>query len=110
MTPGKYGDQLPKVCPLCLRISGACLCRLSTGEPYSSLEISFQISKTVFLVFFPKFLEWFLKEYYTIYVGDLSGVRFDTMVEIEDNERLLRAFVLTDFITDMDTVHMTYDR
>jgi hypothetical protein len=37
-------------------------------------------------------------------------VRFDTMVEIEDNERLLRAFVLTDFITDMDAVHMTYDR
>ena len=54
-TPGKHGDQLPKVCPLCLKI-GACLRRLATGEPYSSLETSFQISQTVLLKFFPKFL------------------------------------------------------
>ncbi len=48
--PGKHGDQLPKVCPLCLRI-GVCLLLLPTGEPYSSLETSFQISKTVLLKF-----------------------------------------------------------
>ena len=53
--PGKHGAQLPKVCPLCLKI-GACLRRLATGEPYSSLETSFQISKTVMLKVFPKFL------------------------------------------------------
>ena len=42
--PGKHGAQLTKVCPLCLRI-GAALRRLATGEPYSSLETSFQIRK-----------------------------------------------------------------
>jgi hypothetical protein len=68
--PGKHGDQLPQVIPLCLRI-GVCLCLLTTGESYSSLETSFQISKIVLLVFFPKFLTWFLKEYYTMYVGGL---------------------------------------
>jgi hypothetical protein len=45
-TPGKHGVQLPKVCPLCLKI-GACLRHLATAEPYSSLETRFQISKTV---------------------------------------------------------------
>jgi hypothetical protein len=35
--PGKHGAQLPKVIPLCLRI-GACLRRLATGEPWSSLD------------------------------------------------------------------------
>ena len=60
-TPVKYVGQLPKVCPLCLKI-GACLRRLATGEPYSSLETSFQISQTVLLKFFPKFLQWFLKD------------------------------------------------
>jgi len=49
-----------------------------TGQPYSSLETNFQISKTELLSFFPKFLTWFLKEYYTMYVGGLSGVGFDT--------------------------------
>ena len=61
---------------------GACLRRLATGEPYSSLETSFQISKTVLVVFFRQFLQWFLKEYYIMYVGGLSGVGFDTKAEI----------------------------
>jgi len=63
--PGQHGDQLPKVCPFCLRI-GACLRRLTSGEAYSSLETSFQISKTVVVDFCHKFLEWFLKYYYTM--------------------------------------------
>ena len=106
--PGKHGAQLPKVCPLCLKI-GACLRRLATGEPYSSLETSFQISKTVLLKFFPKFLQWFLKEYNAIYVAGMSGVGFDTLVEIETSERIFRGLGLPGFITDMDTVHMAYD-
>lgn len=105
---GKHGAQLPKVCPLCLRI-GACLRRLATGEPYSSLETSFQISKTVLVDFFRQFLQWFLKEYYTMYVGGLSGVGFDTKAEIEESERLFRALGLPGFITAMDAVHMAYD-
>jgi hypothetical protein len=76
---------MPKVIPLCLRI-GACLRRLATGEPYSSLETSFQISKTVLVDFCHKFLQWFLKNYYTMYVGGLSGVGFDTKAEIEQSE------------------------
>ncbi len=52
--PGKHGDQLPKVIPLCLRI-GACLRRLPTGESYSSFETSFQISKTILVDFCHKF-------------------------------------------------------
>jgi hypothetical protein len=107
--PGKHGAQLPKVCPLCLRI-GACLRRLATGEPYSSLETSFQISKTVLVKFSGKFLKWFLKYYYTMYVGGLSGAGFDTKAEIEESERVLRALGLPGFITDMDAVHMDYDR
>ncbi len=46
---------------------GACLRLLATGEPYSSLETSFQISKTVLVDFCHKFLQWFLKYYYTMY-------------------------------------------
>jgi hypothetical protein len=75
------------VCPLCLRI-GACL-RLD---------------------FCHKFLKWFLKYYYTMYVGGFSGVGFDTKTEIEEIERVFRALVLPDFITVMDAVHMSYDR
>ncbi len=107
--PGNHGDQLPKSILVCLRI-GACLCRLVTDEPYSSLETNFQISKTVLLTFFTKFLKWFLKEYYTTYVGELSGVGFDTKSEIEVNGRLFRVLGLSGFITVMDTVHMSYDR
>jgi hypothetical protein len=77
-----------------LRI-GASLRHLATGEPYSSLETSFQISKTVLVDFCHKFLKWFLKYYYTMYVGGLSGVGFDTKGEIEENElRVFRALVL----------------
>jgi hypothetical protein len=65
-------SQLPKVIPLCLRI-GACLRRLATGEPYSSLETSFQISKTVLVDFCHKFLTWFLQNYYTMYVGGFQA-------------------------------------
>jgi hypothetical protein len=107
--PGKHGAQLPKVIPICLRI-GACLRRLVTGEPYVSLETRFQISKTVLLAFFPKFLTWFLKEYYTMYAGGLSGVGFDTKTEIETSERLFRTLDLSGFITTMDAIHMDYDR
>ena len=105
---GKAGAQLPKVCPLCMKI-GAALRRLATGEPYSSLETSFQISKTVLLTFFPKFLKWFLKEYYVMYVEGMSGVGFDTLVDIEHSERLFDALGLPGFITAMDAVHMAYD-
>jgi hypothetical protein len=101
--PGNHGAQLPKVIPLCLRI-GACLRRLSTGEPYSSLETSFQISKTVLVDFFHKFLKWFLKNYYTMYVGGLSGVGFDTKVEIERSESVFRKLGLPGFITAMDAM------
>ena len=87
--PGKHGAQLPKVIPLCLRI-GACLRRLATGEPYSSLETSFQISKSVLVDFCHKFLTWFLQNYYTMYVGGLSGVGFDTKAEIEESEGVFR--------------------
>jgi hypothetical protein len=107
--PGKHGAQLPKVCPLCLRI-GASLRRLTTGEPYSSLETRFQISKTVLVDFCHKFLKWFLKYYYTMYVGGLSGVGFDTKAEIEEREWVFRTLDLSAFITSMDAVHMTYDR
>ena len=107
--PGKHGAQLPKVIPLCLRI-GACLRRLATGEPYSSLETSFQISKTVLVDFCHKFLTWFLQNYYTMYVGGLSGVGFDTMAEIEESEGVFRKLGLPGFITAMDAVHMAYDR
>ena len=106
--PGKHGAQLSKVCPLCLKI-GACLRRLATGEPYSSLETSFQISQTVLLKFFPKFLQWFLKEYYAMYVAGMSGVGFDTLIEIESSERIFRGLGLPGFITAMDAVHMAYD-
>jgi hypothetical protein len=92
-----------------LRI-GACLRRLATGEPYSSLETSFQISKTVLVDFSHKFLKWFLKYYYTMYVGGLSGVGFDSKAEIEQSERVFRALGLPGFITAMDAVHMAYDR
>ena len=84
--------------------------RLATGEPYSSLETRFQISKTVLVEFCHKFLQWFLMNYYTMYVGGLSGVGFDTKSEIEDIDRLFRVFGLPDFITTMDSVHMSYDR
>jgi hypothetical protein len=87
--PGKHGVQLSKVCPLCLRIV-ACLHRLATGEPYSSFETSFQISKTVLVKFSDKFLKWFLKYYYTMYVGGLSGVGFDANTEIEETDRVFR--------------------
>ena len=99
--PGKHGAQLAKVCPLCLRI-GACLRRLATGESYSSLETSFQTSKTVLVDFCPKFLKWFLKYYYSMYVGGSSGVGFDTKAEIEERERVFRALGLPGFITVMD--------
>jgi hypothetical protein len=65
--------------------------RLATGKPYSSLETGFQISKTVLVDFCHKFLKWFLKYYYTMYVGGLSGVGFDTKTEIEESERVFRA-------------------
>jgi len=102
--PGKHVAQLPKVIPLCLRI-GACLRRLATGEPYSSLETSFQISKTVLMDFCHKFLQWFLKNYYTMYVGGLSGVGFDTKAEIGQSESVFRKLGLPGFITAMDAVH-----
>ncbi len=51
-----------------------------------------------------------MKYYYTMYVGGLSGVGFDTKAEIEENERVFRALGLPDFITVMDAVHMAYDR
>jgi hypothetical protein len=76
-----------------LRI-GACLRRLATGDPYSSLETSFQISKTVLVTCCHKFLQWFLQEYYTMYVGGLSGVGFDTKAEIEESERMFRTLGL----------------
>ena len=57
-----------------------------------------------------KFLKWFLKYYYTMYVGGLSGVGFDTKAEIEQSERVFRALGLPGFITAMDAVHMAYDR
>ena len=80
--PGKHGAQLPKVCQLCMKICAA-LRRMATGELYSSLETSFQISKTVLVSFFPQFLEWFLKEYFSKYIGGMSGVVFDSLAEIE---------------------------
>jgi hypothetical protein len=79
--PGKHGAQLPKVCPLCMKI-GAALRRMATGEPYSSLETSFLISKTVLVSFFPQFLKWFLKEYFSTYIDGMSGVVFDSLAEI----------------------------
>jgi hypothetical protein len=45
-----------------------------------------------------------------MYVGGLSGVGFDTKGEIEESERVFRALGLPGFITDMDAVHMAYDR
>ena len=73
------------------------------------METSFQISKTVLLKFFPKFLQWFLKEYYAMYVAGMSGVGFDTLVEIESSEWIFRGLGLPGFITVMDAVHMAYD-
>jgi hypothetical protein len=58
----------------------------------------------------PKFLKWFLKYYYSMYVGGLSGLGFDTKAEIEESERVFRALGLPVFITAMDAVHMAYDR
>ena len=57
-----------------------------------------------------KFLQWFLKNYYTMYVGGLSGVGFDTKAEIEQSESVFRKLGLPGFITAMDAVHMAYDR
>jgi hypothetical protein len=58
--PDNNGAQLHKVCPLCLRM-GAVMRNLATGDPFSSLQISFNISKPVIVKFFPKFLQWFLR-------------------------------------------------
>jgi hypothetical protein len=44
-----------------------------------------------------------------MYVAGMSGVGFDTLVEIESNERIFRGLRLPGFITTMDTVHMAYD-
>ncbi len=57
-----------------------------------------------------KFLTWFLKNYYTMYVGGLSGVVFDTKTEIEESEGVFRKLGLPGFITVMDSVHKAYDR
>ena len=51
-----------------------------------------------------------MKYYYTMYVGGLSGVGFDTKAEIEEREWVFRTLDLSAFITSMDAVHMTYDR
>jgi hypothetical protein len=57
-----------------------------------------------------KFLKWFLKYYYTMYVGGLSGVGFDTEVEIEESDRVFRPMDLPTFIRVMGEVHVAYDR
>jgi hypothetical protein len=105
---GNNGAQLHKGSPLCLRM-GAVMRHLATGEPFSSLQTSFNISKPVLVKFFPKFLQWFLRQYYSTYVGGMSGVGFDTLVEIEQSERLFHKLVLPGFITCMDAVHFAYD-
>ena len=45
-----------------------------------------------------------------MYVGGISGVGFDSLMEIECSERLFRGLGLPGFITCMDAVHFAYDR
>ena len=44
-----------------------------------------------------------------MYVTGMSGVGFDTLVEIESSEWIFRGLGLSGFITAMDAVHMSYD-
>jgi hypothetical protein len=80
-TDGRHVAQHTKVVSLCLRIA-AFLRRLATDESFDSLEVSFNISRTVLQLFSLEFSSLSDKEYYVDYIGGISGVGFDTHAEI----------------------------
>ena len=101
--PGKYQDH--KKIPMCLLI-GTSLCRVASGDTFASLREEFHIGGSTLHRFDKKFWKLFRKEYWTTWVGGVSGVDFDDMTSIDQEVKLFRQMVLPGFITCMDDVHV----
>ena len=103
--PIRHGRvQIHKVPPLCLKMV-ASFRRLATGESFASLSEEFRIGNSTLHAFDQQFLKWFRLTYWKEYVVGESGVGFDDLVEIQQEEKVFRQFGLLGFVTCMDGVH-----
>ena len=105
--PGRHQDF--KRIPLCLFMA-ASFRRVASGYVFSTLGEEFHISSSALSTFDKKFWKWFRKEYWETWVGGVSGVGFDDIATIEQEEKLFRQMGLPGFITCMDGVHFAWER
>ena len=113
--PGHHQDD--KKIPLCLMI-GAVMRRVASGNTFASLGEEFHIGGSTLHSFDSKFWNWFRnfnavqdrKEYWSTWVGGVSGVGFDDIASIQHEEKLFRQMGLPGFITCMDDVHFAGER
>jgi len=107
--PIRHGcAQVKKVPPLCLKMA-ASLRRLATGQSFASLAEEFRIGESTLNTFDKKFLKWFRMTYWQEYVVGQSGLGFDDLASIEQEEKLFRQFGLPGFVTCMDGVHLAWE-
>jgi hypothetical protein len=74
----------------------------ASGNTFGSLGEEFHISGSTLLTFDKKFWKWVRKEYWSTWVGGVTGVGFDDIDSIEKEEKLFRQMGLFGFITCMD--------
>jgi hypothetical protein len=83
--PGRHQDF--KRIPLCL-LMAASFRRVASGSVFSTLAEEFHISSSALSTFDKKFWKWFRKEYWETWVAGVSGVGFDDITTIEQEEKL----------------------
>ena len=113
--PGHHQDD--KKIPLCLMI-GAVMRRVASGNTFASLGEEFHKGGSTLHSFDSKFWNSFRnfnavqdrKEYWSTWVGGVSGVGFDDIASIQHEEKLFRQMGLPGFITCMDGVHFAWER
>ena len=107
--PIRHGcAQVKKVPPLCLKMA-ASFRRLATGQSFASLAEEFRIGESTLNTFDKEFLKWFRVTYWQEYVVGQSGVGFDDLAAIEQEEKVFRQFGLPGFVTCMDGVHLAWE-
>jgi hypothetical protein len=73
------------------------------------LAEEFRIGESTLNTFDKKFLKWLRMTYWQEYVVGQSGLGFDDLASIEQEEKLFRQFGLPGFVTCMDGVHLAWE-
>jgi hypothetical protein len=85
--PGHHQDD--KKIPLSLHMA-ASLRRVASGDAFARLTHEFRMAESTLCDFDKQFWAWFREHYWETYVTGQSGVSFDDLASIQDEELLFR--------------------